>query len=180
MYLFRPEQVSEIMRAQIANIITGFRVVCSILLLFFPIFSLEFYVTYILCGCSDVIDGVVARKTNTNSRFGAKFDTIADLIFMIVACYTLLPVIHIHQWMWVWIIIIAAIKLRNIICGLLRWKSLISIHSILNKVTGFVLFLLPLTIQFIELKYSFVAICLIATLAAIQEGYYVRTGRDII
>ncbi len=168
------------MRTQIANIITGCRIICSILLLFFPVFSLEFYITYLLCGFSDMIDGVVARKTKSNSSFGAKFDTFADFIFMIVVWYKLLPTIHIPQWMWIWIIIIAAVKLSNIIGGLFQRKSLISIHSVLNKVTGFVLFVLPLTIQFVELKYSFTAICLIATFSAIQEGYYIRTGREFV
>ena len=168
------------MRTQIANIITGCRIICSILFLFFPVFSLEFYITYLLCGFSDMIDGVVARKTNSNSSFGSKFDTVADLIFMIVVWYKLLPAIHIPQWMWIWIIIIAVVKLSNIIWGLIRRKSLISIHSILNKVTGFVLFLLPLTIHFVELKYSFTTICLIAAFSAIQEGYYIRTGREIV
>ena len=168
------------MKTQIANIITGCRIVGSILFLFFPVFSTEFYVTYLLCGFSDMIDGVVARKTNSNSAFGAKFDTVADLIFMIVVWYKLLPAIHLPQWMWIWIIIIALIKLSNIIWGLLRKKLLISVHSILNKVTGFVLFLLPLTIPFAELKYSFAIICLIATFSAIQEGYYIRTGREIV
>ena len=163
-----------------ANIITGCRILCSILLLFFPAFSLAFHVTYLLCGFSDMIDGVVARKTNSNGSFGARFDTVADFIFMIVVWYKLLPVIHIPQWMWIWIIIIAAVKLSNIIWGLLRRKVFISVHSILNKVTGFVLFLLPLTIQFAELKYSFAAICFIATFSAIQEGYYIRTGREIV
>lgn len=167
------------MAKQIANIITGCRILGSILLLFFPISSLEFYITYLLCGFSDMIDGAIARKTNSNSSFGAKFDTIADFIFMIVVCYKLLPAIHIPLWEWIWIIVIAVIKLSNIIWGLIRTKSLISIHSTLNKVTGFVLFLLPLTIQFIELEYSLFAVCLIATFAAIQEGYYIVTGDEI-
>lgn len=166
------------MAKQIANIITGCRILGSILLLFFPISSLEFYITYLFCGFSDMIDGSVARKTNSNSSFGAKFDTIADFIFMIIVYYRLLPAIHIPQWEWIWIIVIAIIKLSNIIWGLIRTKSLISIHSTLNKVTGFVLFLLPLTIQFIELEYSLFAICLIATFAAIQEGYYIITGDE--
>ena len=168
------------MRKQIANIITGCRIICSILLLFFPVFSLEFYITYFFCGFSDMIDGVIARKTSSNSSFGAKFDTVADFVFMIVVWYKLLPEIHIPQWMWIWIIIIAAVKLSNIIWGLFRRKSLISIHSILNKLTGFVLFLLPLTIQFAELKYTFTTVCLIATFSAIQEGYYIRTEREFI
>ena len=172
--------VSEMMRLQIANIITGIRILGSILLLFFPIFSLEFYVIYLICGFSDMIDGAVARMTNSNSPFGAKFDTVADLVFMLVVCYKLFPIIHVPQWMWIWVIIIAVVKMSSIIWGVLRRKSLISIHSILNKLTGLVLFLLPLTMQFVELKYSFATICLIATFAAIQEGYYIRTGREII
>ncbi len=162
------------MKRQIANIITGCRILGSVLLLFFPVFSLKFYVLYLFCGFSDMIDGAIARKTNCNSSFGAKFDTVADFIFMIVVCYKLLPTIHLPLWLWIWIIIIAVIKLSNIIWGVIRTKSLISVHSILNKVTGFVLFLLPLTIQFIELKYSLSIICLIATFAAIQEGYYIK------
>ncbi len=162
------------MKRQIANIITGCRILGSVLLLFLPIFSLKFYVLYLFCGFSDMIDGAIARKTNSNSSFGAKFDTVADFIFMIVVCYKLLPTIHLPLWLWIWIIIIAVIKLSNIIWGLIRTKSLISVHSILNKITGFVLFLLPLTMQFVELKYSLSIICLIATFAAIQEGYYIK------
>ena len=174
------EFVSEIMAKQIANIITGFRILGTIVLLFLPVFSLEFYVTYLFCGFSDMIDGVVARKTNSNSSFGAKFDTVADLVFMIGVCCKLLPEILIPRWIWVWITLIAVVKLSNIIWGLIRRKSFISVHSILNKVTGLILFLLPLTMQFLDPKYSFPAICLIATIAAVQEGYYLRTGREII
>ena len=127
-----------------------------------------------------MIDGTVARKTNSVSEFGARFDTVADFIFVAVSLFKFLPLIHIPRWLWMWIIMIAILKFNNIIVGLFRRKTLISIHSILNKVTGFVLFLLPLTIQIIELKYSLMVICLIATFAAIQEGYYIGTGREII
>ena len=40
----------------------------------------------------------------------------------------------------------------------------------MNKVTGGLLFLFPLTLGLIELKYSAVIVCSIATVAAIQEG----------
>lgn len=164
---------------QIANIITSCRIIGAIALLFFPPFSLGFYVTYLLCGLSDMIDGVVARKTNSTSSFGAKFDTLADFVFVIVICYKLLPTIHIPQWLWIWTIVIAVVKLSNILWGLLRRKTLISTHSILNKVTGVALFLLPLTMHFVEPTYSVTTICLIATFAAIQEGCYIRTGREV-
>lgn len=167
------------MKNQIANIVTGYRIVCSVLLLFLPLFSLGFYVVYLLCGFSDMIDGVVARKTKSCSSFGAKLDTVADLIFMVTVCCKLLPVVAIPHWLWVWIIVIATIKLSNIFWGLLRRKTLISVHSVLNKATGLVLFLLPLTIQILELNHSLTIACLIATIAAIHEGYCIRIGREI-
>ena len=44
-----------------ANIITGFRVLISIALLFCPMFSPVFYVLYLIAGLSDMIDGTIAR-----------------------------------------------------------------------------------------------------------------------
>ena len=52
--------------------------------------------------------------------------------------------------------------------------------QIANIITGLLLFVLPLTMQFIELKYIFTTICLIATFSAIQEGYYIRVRREIV
>jgi CDP-diacylglycerol--glycerol-3-phosphate 3-phosphatidyltransferase len=45
----------------------------------------------------------------------------------------------------------------------------------MNKVTGFLLFLFPLTIPFGELNYIAIAVCSIAALSAIQEGFYIIT-----
>ena len=163
------------MTKHIANILTGCRIFGSILLLFFPTFSLEFYITYILCGFSDMIDGIIARKTNSTSKFGSQLDTIADLIFVVVSLFKLLPAIHIPQWLWIWGGVIAIIKISNIIWGYITEKEFISLHTIMNKVTGLLLFLLPLTISFVELKYIAIVVCSIATLSAIHEGFYVIT-----
>ena len=163
------------MRTQIANIITGCRIICSILLLFFPTFSVAFYIIYLFCGFSDMVDGTIARKTNSTSRFGSQLDTIADLIFVMVSLFKLLPAIHIPQWLWIWGGVIAVIKISNIIWGYVSKKQFISLHTIMNKLTGLLLFLLPLTIPFFELNYIAIAVCSIATLSAIQEGFYVIT-----
>jgi len=37
---------------------------------------------------------------------------------------------------------------------------------------------LPLTLPTVELKHSVPFVCTVATIAAIQEGDYIRTGRD--
>ena len=57
-----------------ANIVTSCRILCSILMLFSPAFSVQFYILYLICGLTDMVDGTIARKTNTDSEFGAKLD----------------------------------------------------------------------------------------------------------
>ena len=166
------------MTKHIANILTGSRIFGSILLLFFPAFSLAFYVTYILCGFSDMIDGTIARKTNSTSKFGSQLDTIADIVFVVVSLFKLLPAIHIPEWLWIWGGVIAVIKISNIICGYISKKQFISLHSTMNKVTGLLLFLWPLTISGEGLKGITIAVCSIATLSAIQEGCYVITDSE--
>ena len=164
------------MTKHFANILTSFRILGSILLLFFPVFSLEFYFIYLLCGFSDMIDCTIARKTNSTSEFGSKLDTAADLMFVTVSLMKLLPAIHIPGWLCIWIAVIAIIKIGNIIWGYVSKNQLISLHTIMNKVTGLLLFLLPFTLPFVELKYSSIVVCSIATFSAIQEGIYIVTG----
>ena len=163
------------MTKRIANILTGCRILGSILLLFFPVFSLDFYITYLLCGFSDMVDGAIARKTNSTSKFGSQLDTIADFIFVTVSSFKFLPAIPIPQWLWIWGGMIAVIKISNIILGYVSKKQFIALHTIMNKVTGLLLFLLPLTIPFWGLNYIAIAVCAIATLSAIQEGFYIIT-----
>ena len=163
------------MTKYIANIVTSFRIVGSILLLFFPAFSVEFYVLYILCGFSDMIDGTIARKTNSAGALGAKIDTAADLAFVIASLIKLLPALNLPPWLWIWGVAIAVIKIGNILWGYASKKQFVALHTAMNKVTGLLLFLLPLTLSFIDLKYSSIVVCSIATCAAVQEGVYIAT-----
>ena len=157
----------------IANLVTGCRILGSVLLLFFPAFSAEFYGIYIICGFSDMIDGTIARKTNSASEWGAKIDTAADLVFVTASLMKLLPAIPVPGWLWIWGGVIAAIKIGNMIVGYTSQKQFVSLHTVMNKVTGLLLFLMHLTLSFVELKYSSMAVCSIATVAAIQEGIFI-------
>ena len=73
------------MKKQIANIITLCRIPGSIGLLFCPVFSDRFYVLYLFCGLTDMVDGTIARKTGAVSEFGSSLDTVADFLFVIVS-----------------------------------------------------------------------------------------------
>ena len=111
-----------------ANIITGIRIVCSIALLFFPVFSPMFYALYIAAGISDMVDGTIARKTGTVSEFGSKLDTAADFVLVVVCLIKLIPVLHIPTWLFIWITIVALIKMINIISGYVMYKEFVAVH----------------------------------------------------
>ena len=161
-----------------ANIITGFRIAASLALLFCPVFSLPFFALYLTAGFSDMVDGVVARRTNTVSEFGARLDAAADFVFVVVCLIRLLPVIEMPTWLYVWIGVIALIKGINIVSGYVMQKRFVAVHTVMNKVTGALLFVLPLTIPLIEPSHSAIVVCAIATFAAIQEGHLIRTGDE--
>lgn len=159
----------------IANFVTILRIVFSILMLCFPTLSSGFYFCYLLAGISDMVDGTIARFFGTESEFGEKLDTIADIIFVAVALYKLLPVIVLNTGIWIWTGIVAAIKVINLIYGFVTQRRFVTIHSWANKLTGLALFVLPFSLSIIDIKYSSILICLLATFAAIQEGRFIRT-----
>ena len=165
------------MKKQIPNIISGCRILFSICLLFCPVFYGGFYTLYLFCGITDMVDGTIARKANAVSSFGERLDTASDFVFFAVSFIKLFPVIHIPKWIWVWIVIIAIIKICNVISGFAYTKKLIPLHTVMNKITGLLLFLLPPALSVIELKYSLTAVCIVATISAIQEGYLIRNYR---
>ena len=162
-----------------ANAITGLRILVSVVLLFCPAFSPIFYTLYLVAGLSDIADGIIARNTNSVSEFGSRFDSIADFVFVAVCLIKILPVMDIPIWLYVWTAVIALIKVINILSGYAMYKRFVEVHTTMNKVTGVLLFILPLTLTIIPLKYSGTPICSMATFAAFQEGRFIRIGKGI-
>ena len=124
-------------------------------------------------------DGIIARKTNTVSEFGSKFDSAADFVFVTVCLIKILPAMDIPTWLYVWTAVIALIKFINIISGYVVQKRFVTVHTAMNKVTGALLFMLPLTLTIVPLKYTGILICIIATFGAVQEGHFIRAGKGI-
>ena len=160
-----------------ANIITGFRIVFSAALLLCPVFSPVFYILYLAAGITDMIDGTVARKTNTVSKFGERLDSAADMMFVLVCFIKLIPLLDIPLYLYIWIAVIVLIRLVNTISGFVIQKRFVILHTVMNKLTGALLFLLPLTLQFVDLSYSAAIVCCFATFAAVQEGHYIRAEK---
>ena len=157
-----------------ANILTGIRILCGLLILCFPAFSGWYYFFYLTGGFSDAIDGTVARKMGAASDFGSKFDTVADFIFTVAVVVKIIHALYIPVWLMIWITIIALIKIGSHLAGCIKYHEFKTVHSGLNKVCGGVAFAAPL---FIGGDYAcqaklivVIAICILTSIAAIAEG----------
>lgn len=162
------------MKKQIANVVTGCRILCGAGLLLCPVFSGCFYALYLLGGLTDMEDGTIARKMKSISGFGAKLDTAADFVFMAAACIKWLPHMEIPAWLWVWAGGIVCIKFANMVQGITDRTKGIFPHTAANKIAGLLLFLLPLTLPFVDLRFSAPVVCAVTTFSAIQERYYIE------
>lgn len=136
-------------------------------MLFCPVFSPQFYGFYIVAGISDMIDGTIARKTGSSSDFGAKFDSVADLFFVTAAGVKIFPEISLPKFIWIWTGVIAVVKTARIVVACIRQKKFSIPHSIANKITGFLLFIFPFTIPFVDVQLSAGIVCAFATVAAV-------------
>ena len=81
-------------------------------------------------------------------------------------------------WLLVWTGMIALIRIINVISGCVIRKKFVALHTAVGKLTGALLFALPLTIGLIPLSFTGGIVCAVATFAAIQEGHFIRTGRE--
>lgn len=163
----------------IPNIVSASRGLAAIGLLCTSTFCAPFWILYGWGGISDMIDGPLARKLGVESRTGAAIDSAADLLFIIAALIKVLPELIITPWQWVWIAAIAFIRLSNIVLGCVRWKRFVSLHTLANKVTGLLLFLLPVAVLFIDQKIVISFVCIVATFAATQESIiFCSNGRQ--
>lgn len=161
---------------QLPNIISVSRAIAAIGLLFSPVFSVQFWVLYGWCGVSDMIDGPLARKLGAESRTGAVIDSISDLVFVVAAAIRVLPVLDIPVWLWIWIAAIALTRIGNILLGYFRQHRIVMLHTMANKLTGLLLFLLPAAILTSGTSLFIAAVCAVATFASVQEGIKIQKG----
>jgi CDP-diacylglycerol--glycerol-3-phosphate 3-phosphatidyltransferase len=153
----------------IANALTVSRIFLSILLLFLKPLQSTFLAVYAVCGVTDALDGFAARKTNTQSKLGARLDSLADFIMIAAIIISLYPVIHLPQGSIVWILAIAAIRVAAAIVSWVKHRTFASVHTYLNKLTGFLIFLFPFLIPVLAALVPVWIVCGTASLSALEE-----------
>ena len=160
----------------IANIITFSRILFSLAMLAFLPRSVPFAAFYLLCGVTDVLDGFVARKLHTESETGEMLDSAADLLFAVIYAVKILPFLNIPLWIWIWTAIIAAAKITGILIASKNAHRLSIAHSFGNKLTGLLLFLLPVSTFIIDAKCGAMLVCIAATGTVIKEMNIQKEG----
>lgn len=163
----------------IPNCISLFRIFSSLCLFFVEPLSISFYIIYIACGLSDIADGFIARKTGTSSNFGAKLDTISDMIMVGVLFIVLYPVVNLKSYIILWIISIGIVRVVSIVVALIKYKAFAMLHSYGNKLTGLSLFIFPILLPFINITTLMYIICFVASLSAIEELAIHTTSREL-
>lgn len=153
----------------VADSITVSRILFSLFLFAFSPHSLPFAGFYLLCGVTDVLDGFAARKLHTESEKGAVLDSVADLFFAGAYAVKILPLLSVPLWILIWAAGIAVIKVTGIVIAGRKAHRLSIAHSWENKLTGILLFLLPLSVGIADAKYGATLVCIVATGAVIRE-----------
>jgi CDP-diacylglycerol--glycerol-3-phosphate 3-phosphatidyltransferase len=164
----------------VPNIITALRIILSVYLFFIEPFSIVFYILYIACGLSDVLDGYIARKTNTSSKLGSRMDTIADSIMVAVLFSKLLPIIRIPSMILGWIIVILIIRIVSIIIVYNKFHTFAILHTLANKATGIILFCFPIFYPIIDITALTYFICICASISAVEEFFIHLTSKDLL
>lgn len=156
---------------KIADCLTSFRIVGSIVLLFLHPGSAAFFVIYTAAGLTDALDGPIARKTGTASAAGARLDSIADLLFYTVTLLRNFPVLWAVLPGRIWYAVAGVLLLRlfTYLLAAMKYHLFASLHTYLNKLTGGMVFLIPYLL-FSPYAIPFCwAVCVIAAAASPEE-----------
>ena len=160
---------------QIPNILSASRIALCLPLLLVVAMTIPFWVLYVMAGLTDMLDGFLARRWGVESKFGARLDSWADLVFVLAVGYKIFPWLKLPAALWMMIGLIATEKTVNAISAYIVRHRIVFLHTKANKLIGFLLFVGMIAIgqsYFIPIAW---AIACIALIAAIQEGLFIRS-----
>lgn len=154
-----------------ADSVTALRIAAVPPLLFLSPQSAGFLIIYTLSGLSDALDGWLARKLGVAGGFGAKLDSIADVLFFCVFLLRLTPVLWKLLPGDIWCAAGAAllVRLAAYAIAAVKYRRFAALHTWLNKLTGGAIFLVPYALGFSFCTAYCRGVCALALAAAIEE-----------
>lgn len=155
----------------VPNLITTLRILGTIALLIPEPFTVPFFVIYTLCGITDILDGTIARLTKSTSQFGAKLDSVADLLFYGVMIIKIFPTLwkRLPFKIWIFVAVIVLIRISAYLVAAFKYHRFASLHTLTNKLTGLMVFAIPYAINLsIAVVFCFTAAS-VAFIASAEE-----------
>lgn len=157
--------------AYIPNCITALRIAGTLGMIFTEPFTLWFYVVYTITGITDILDGFIARRLKVTSEFGARLDSVADVFFYIVMIVKILPklVKKLPVQIWCAVGVIFILRVTSYVFAALKFHKFASVHTIMNKLTVFTVFLVPFFMDTHYLVTICTVICTMGIIALLEE-----------
>jgi phosphatidylglycerophosphate synthase len=155
---------------KIPNILSISRAITALLIPFTGNHKYLFLTVILFCGLTDVLDGYLARRWNCQSEFGSRLDSLGDwMMGLAITAYLLIWQMHLINSFMGLIIAIIGVRVISLMISYLKNHKVYSIHTLLNKATGFIVFigicLIPLYKQHPEMFFVFG----MALLSALEE-----------
>lgn len=164
----------------IPNILSVIRIVLSLSLMLFVGYRTVFFLIFILCGLSDLLDGIIARKTNSQSELGARLDSLGDLLFFMVV------LVCVVIWAWEglltllpYIAAITLIRFANLAIAAIRFRKFAGIHTYANKATGLLIFISFGVFILTGTIIAFIPVCAVAVISALEEMLILLTAKEL-
>ncbi len=158
------------MKKQLANIVSSSRILMGIALYFFSSVTGFFLALYTLCGFTDLIDGPIARKTNSTSEVGAFLDTAGDVITYVALAKILLAAHMVPVWVLIWFVTSAVGIVASGFVAKKRFGKFYIVHSLFGKIMGFFAFALPFALYYNIIFLCYCALCTSATISAVESN----------
>lgn len=167
-------------KKNIPNLITSIRIIGALCIPFLQPLKKVFFTIYILTGITDILDGFVARKYGLTSAFGAKLDSIADLLFYTLTLAKLLPVLWkaLPRFIWIIVGIILVLRIISYIVAAVKFHRFASHHTWFNKVTGAFVFAIPFFLLTPAAVGFCFAVCVIGMATTLTELYFHITSAN--
>jgi len=131
-----------------------------------------FVLVYLACGASDVLDGLIARKTRSESVMGARLDSLADVLMFGAILWVLLLKYGetLSRYLpLVWVVVL--VKLGNVAIAMVKFRCFVlGLHTWANKLTGLLAYSAPLLLLLFPSRGVVLSVFTISILAALEEG----------
>lgn len=153
------------------NCITCLRIAATLCLLLPAPLSPVFFAIYAFAGLTDVLDGWLARRLGVSSPFGAKLDSVADLLFYAVMLLRLFPTLWstLPRTIWFAVGAVLLVRLCAYLAAALRFRRFAALHTVFNKLSGAAVFFIPCVLKTPAAAPFCWAVCAVSGFASVHE-----------